>query len=113
MVWCASQGKLLVCVNNKVMLYKMSTTADGRQELVSDCSPVGVQVLCLHLAVRCVWGCCCKVWWQSVGGQEGVPWSQSYWWDVVGRVCRGSQYFVGGAPGLGMQSMLHASWWTP
>lgn len=52
---CALQGKLLVCVNNKVMLYKMSTTADGRQELVSDCSPVGVQVLCLHLAVRCVW----------------------------------------------------------
>jgi hypothetical protein len=51
---CVLQGKLLVCVNNKVMLYKMSTTADGRQELVSDCSPVGVQVLCLHLAVRCV-----------------------------------------------------------
>jgi hypothetical protein len=49
---CVLQGKLLVAVNNKVMLYKMSTTADGRQELVSDCSAVGVQVLCLHLAVR-------------------------------------------------------------
>ena len=46
------QGKLLAAVNNKVMLYKMSATADGRQELVLDCSPVGVQVLCLHLAVR-------------------------------------------------------------
>lgn len=52
------QGKLLAAVNNKVMLYKMSTTAGGRQELVSDCSPVGVQVLCLHLAVRCVWVIC-------------------------------------------------------
>ena len=57
------QGKLLVAVNNKVMLYKMSTTADGRQELVSDCSPVGVQVLCLHLAVRCV--CVCVDRWSA------------------------------------------------
>lgn len=46
------QGKLLAAVNNKVMLFKMEATAAGRQEIVSDCSPVGVQVLCLHLAVR-------------------------------------------------------------
>jgi hypothetical protein len=65
-LWCASQGKLLVCVNNKVMLYKMSTTADGRQELVSDCSPVGVQVLCLHLAVRCVLGVELYFCWQRL-----------------------------------------------
>ncbi|KAF8072489.1 DDB1A [Scenedesmus sp. PABB004] len=46
------QGKLLATANNKVHLYKWAAAGDGRHELVSDCSPIGVQVLCLHLAVR-------------------------------------------------------------
>eukprot|EP00879_Flechtneria_rotunda_P007343 GHRR01007704.1.p1 GENE.GHRR01007704.1~~GHRR01007704.1.p1 ORF type:complete len:982 (+),score=309.67 GHRR01007704.1:155-3100(+) len=49
---CEFQGKLLATVNNKVHLYRWAAAAGGRQELVSDCSPIGVQVLCLHLAVR-------------------------------------------------------------
>lgn len=49
---CQFQGKLLATVNNKVHLYKWAAAAGGKQELVSDCSPVSVQVLCLHLAVR-------------------------------------------------------------
>lgn len=49
---CEFQGKLLATVNNKVHLYRMAAAAGGRQEIVADCSPVGVQVLCLHLAVR-------------------------------------------------------------
>ena len=47
------QGKLLATVNNRVHLYRWAPSAGGRNELVSDCSPVSVQVLCLHLAVRC------------------------------------------------------------
>ncbi|WIA28317.1 hypothetical protein OEZ86_010868 [Tetradesmus obliquus] len=49
---CEFQGKLLATVNNKVHLFKWAAAAAGRHELVSDCSPIGVQVLCLFLAVR-------------------------------------------------------------
>lgn len=49
---CEFQGKLLATVNNKVHLYKWAAAGGGRQELVSDCSPQAVSVLCLHLAVR-------------------------------------------------------------
>jgi DNA damage-binding protein 1 len=49
---CEFQGKLLATVNNKVHLFKWAPAAAGRHELVSDCSPIGVQVLCLFLAVR-------------------------------------------------------------
>jgi DNA damage-binding protein 1 len=50
---CDFQGKLLAAINSKVHLYKWDAAATGgQQELVSDCSPVSVQVLCLYLAVR-------------------------------------------------------------